>query len=130
MTTTTTVSRQKVHAVLKKAGFRRSEWLRSGRVKGWGNSTTGYELEAEHTTEYRCARCGGKFHETWCLQQRYKARWRERKIFTGRLFIDWRNGDWSHDHKDRATQLTAIQQTLAEAGITAVADEKHGLVIG
>lgn len=35
-------SLQKVGAVLKKAGFERSIYLPSGRIKGWGNSTEGY----------------------------------------------------------------------------------------
>lgn len=40
------ITAQKIHAILRKAGFRRSEWIRSGMVRGWGRSTTGYKLSA------------------------------------------------------------------------------------
>jgi hypothetical protein len=36
-----------VSRALAKAGFERSRWLRSGRVKGWGHSTAGFRVESE-----------------------------------------------------------------------------------
>jgi hypothetical protein len=35
---------QKVGAVLRKAGFERSQWIRSRQIRGWGENTTGYRL--------------------------------------------------------------------------------------
>lgn len=42
------VSVQRVGAVLRKAGHARSECHRSGRVRGWTKSTTGYRVAKSH----------------------------------------------------------------------------------
>ena len=36
---------QRVTAVLRRSGFKASQWLRSSRVRGWGHSTEGYSAK-------------------------------------------------------------------------------------
>jgi hypothetical protein len=38
------VTRQRLTALLKRAGLRPSKWNRSGQIKGWGHSSEGYKL--------------------------------------------------------------------------------------
>ena len=38
------LTRQKVQAVLRKAGFTRSEWERSGMIRWWGSWSRGYHV--------------------------------------------------------------------------------------
>lgn len=39
---------QKVYGLLRKAGLQRARWNASGRVKGWGSGTEGYEVSQEN----------------------------------------------------------------------------------
>lgn len=50
---------QKVGAVLRKAGFERSLWLKSGRIKGWGSSTAGYSVKLHWDLSIKVTYYGG-----------------------------------------------------------------------
>ena len=39
---------QKVYSLLHKAGLQRSRWNASGKVRGWGSGTEGYEISQEN----------------------------------------------------------------------------------
>lgn len=42
------LSTRAVASALRKAGFKRSEWLASGRVRGWGSNTEGFDVRADY----------------------------------------------------------------------------------
>lgn len=68
---------------LKKAGFTQSKWLASSRVRGWGSSTEGFEVEGEKITHYSqqpVIRSGRKY-------------WPQRNEYTGRVFVKYQQSN-------------------------------------
>jgi len=45
--TTKTITRQKIYAVLRKAGYKNAKWHKSGQIRGWGSWTEGYTFKNE-----------------------------------------------------------------------------------
>ena len=45
-----TITRQKIQSALRKAGYSRSEFHRSGMVRGWGEWSAGTEVKTHNDT--------------------------------------------------------------------------------
>lgn len=133
--TTTTLTSQKIHAVIKKAGVRKSETSQSGRVRGYWTTDYGYQVETNGETQYICRWChGNNAHKSSdCLSFRAsrntKSPWRQRKVTDGTFTITLhqrtsitKGGDDARTQGDR----DAITSALAGAGIpfTRISDDE------
>lgn len=74
---------RKIHRVLKEAGVRKGQWIRSSRVRGWGHTIEGYEIKVLGETKYGGQRRPGQRRGGW---------W-QRKEPNGLLEIEYNTSD-------------------------------------
>lgn len=135
---TATITAQKVHAVIKKAGVRKSETSQSSRVRGYWNTDYGYQVETNGDTKYICRYCGGdnvhKSSDCFSFEatRNTKSPWRQRKVKDGTFTVTLcqrnsiaKTGDDARTQRDR----DAITAALTAAGIPfSQVDENNWLV--
>lgn len=105
-----------VSRTLAKGGHKRNEWLASGRVRGWGNSTGGFEVTGRRE-DYGPGERGPK----------------TRMLDTMTCTVKHITSSWDRDDEDREMVYARYAETLREAGFNVEksrADNAAGLIEG
>ena len=117
--TTTTVTRQEVAGVLKRAGFTASYEGRNGRI-GYATRSFGYSVTDNGERVYTCKGCGGRTgHRSGCSTPSGAAKyWRSRIVKDGTVTVTVHGATSSRrGDGDRVAEVAArVAATLAEAG--------------
>lgn len=114
MTTTTPLRAATITRTLKKLGYEQSQDY-SSNIRGWGNSTKGFEVEGELHTAYSNTpriRSGRKY-------------WPQTSTPTGRVFVSTTPGTHMHAKQEDQPSLTKIADALKAEGYTVELDENH-----
>lgn len=88
-TTTKTLTRQQVTAMLRNAGFVISSEGSSGRVSSLATRSAGISVVDNGHTVYICKRCGGVTnHNGGCKATGAAKNWRQRKVKDGTVTVE------------------------------------------
>lgn len=137
--TATTLTAQKLHAVLRAAGIEKSESHGGGPIPGMTSASYGYEVEVDGYIERKCRYCKGVNRHTKldCIgrgTRRTKDGFRQRKVTTGTFTVRLRERTGICGMDDRRTDRDRVRITeaLTAAGIAFVKadDEDRWTVTG
>ncbi len=117
MKTTTTLRAATITRTLKAAGFTASRVSNSG-IRGWSNSSEGFEVTGEYDTKYA---------QTYVMRSGRKY-WPQTSTPTGRVFVTY-NGTTNINAKNDTNKINSkyneITETLKNAGYTVTEDETY-----
>lgn len=117
--TTTTLTRQQIAAMLKKAGFTASFEGRNGRI-GYATRSFGYSVTENGERVYTCKSCGGRtFHRDSCRTRSGAAKyWRSRIVKDGTVTvtIHGRTTTLKSDLDDAKAMAEKVVEFLTAAG--------------
>ena len=137
--TATSLTAQKLHAVLRAAGIEKSETHGGGPIPGMTSTTYGYSVEVDGYVERKCRYCKGVDRHTKldCIGQgtrRTKDGFRQRKVTTGTFTVRLheRTGITGMDDRRTGRDRVRITEALTAAGIAFVKadDEDRWTVTG
>lgn len=119
-TDTATISRQKVAAMLRKAGYSISSEYRNSMI-GYTTRTGGWSVIDNGKTEYICKSCRTRdSHRSRCTTRNGAAKyWRQQKVKDGTVTVEWHNGDtWrGFDHAEAQERVDRMAEFLTDAGL-------------
>ena len=133
------VSVQKVAVWAKKSGVKKGGWNASGRVKGWGTSMEGYEVEGIKAGDYYvCRYCfgrsgtgyeggghkSGEQHDRRCSSYTWRTYSGGQ---TGRVEVSWREGE--HPSRDGAAEMKKMAAVFEAAGMTVEFESETRIVV-
>jgi hypothetical protein len=117
--TTTTVTRQEIAGVLKRAGFTASTEGRNGRI-GYATRSFGYSVTDNGERVYTCKGCGGRDgHRPGCTTRSGAAKyWRSRIVKDGTVTVTVHGATSSRrgDGDQVAATAARVAATLVDAG--------------
>jgi hypothetical protein len=124
-TATATVSRQKVTAILRKAGYPISVEVRNGII-GYAARTGGWSVIDNGTTEYICKSCRTRdSHRPGCSTRSGAAKyWRQEKVKDGTVTVEMQHGSGLHgfDLDAALKQVAGMAAFLTDAGLKVTQD--------
>lgn len=119
-TTTQTITRQKVAAILKDAGVEASHQGRNQRI-GYATTSYGFSAIENGTTVYICKHCGGKdSHNTGCKATGAAKNWRQSKVSDGTVTVELHSATSAREYEAAkiAADSERVTAALEAAGFT------------